>query len=286
MPDDPSIRSETLLVKGVPVAEIKRWWKKGYSYGWILRRYPSLTWADASEAIYSKGYALLQARLAEGKTLSEIARELNCSPSNVWVMKRRIKRNQLLRRDWGGLSPRAVTLVRKLGYKNFQELSENPPHEHKLRMTKGVGLYTFQEIQRSIVLKLGPQGLTRDLPSARISPPPRREGVKGEPPMYITKLHHFKEAISNPNAPKPAREMALFLNAVVKSAQALPLGEDEMLPSDVSCMAGPRPRRFCLGVVDVWRTDDPPTIHWECPVCKKAGVISGFEEIETGAHNA
>lgn len=94
--------------------------------------------------------------------------------------------------------------------------------------------------------------------------------------MYITKLSHFKGVLENPAAPKPAKEMFLFLDAIVKSALEVPLGEEEMLPSDVPCMAGPRPRRFCLGVLEVWRTDNPLTVHWQCSRCGRAGVISDF----------
>jgi len=54
--------------------------------------------------------------------------------------------------------------------------------------------------------------------------------------------------------------LAKFFDAVVKLAPLVPL--DEALPSDIPCMAGPQPRRWCLGVVDVFWSNDPLTIRW------------------------
>ena len=42
----------------------------------------------------------------------------------------------------------------------------------------------------------------------------------------------------------------------------------------VPCMAGPRPRKFCLGLIKLSR--DEGEITWECPECGKAGVIRHF----------
>ncbi len=42
---------------------------------------------------------------------------------------------------------------------------------------------------------------------------------RATPPMYITKASHFKGALGNATAPKPAQEVAQFINWVKSSSQ-------------------------------------------------------------------
>lgn len=90
--------------------------------------------------------------------------------------------------------------------------------------------------------------------------------------MYITDAQHFKGASDDPTAPKSAQEMARFIFALVDAGRIAP--EDRIAYTKVPCMAGPRPRRFCLGLIKLSREDDE--LLWECPGCGKAGVIRNF----------
>ncbi|MFC1679640.1 hypothetical protein ACFL2T_05470 [Elusimicrobiota bacterium] len=91
--------------------------------------------------------------------------------------------------------------------------------------------------------------------------------------MYITDATHFKGALlDEPDIPKPAREMAKFIYALIGAGLKAP--EDRNVVSKVPCMAGPRPRRWCLGLIKLSRNEDE--ILWECPECGKAGVIRNF----------
>ncbi len=92
--------------------------------------------------------------------------------------------------------------------------------------------------------------------------------------MYITKASQFKGAIDDSLAPKPAQEAAKFFFALVNAGIKAPPGQ--IIISKVPCMAGPRPRKFCLGILKLSRTEDPPEILWECPECGKAGAISDW----------
>lgn len=94
------------------------------------------------------------------------------------------------------------------------------------------------------------------------------------PEMYITKARHFKGALSDDLAPKAAQEVAKFIFALVAAGVKAPSGQN--IDSRVPCMASPRPRKFCLGILKFSRTDDPAEILWECPACGKAGTITDW----------
>ena len=92
--------------------------------------------------------------------------------------------------------------------------------------------------------------------------------------MYITKASHFKGALDDPLAPKPAREVAQFFFALI--SEGINAQPGRIIVSKVPCMAGPRPRKFCLGILKLSRMEAPPEIRWECPDCGKAGSISDW----------
>ena len=188
-----------------------------------------------------------------------------------------MERNEFLRKEWGGLSPRAVTFLKKLCYKTLLEIQQDPPTEEKVFWTKGVGIYLFNEIKSVVELKPGehPVEVITRSPAPWLSQSRQPEPAGEKPVMYITKASPYRKALDNPAAPELAKQLAEFLDTVVKFARMVPL--DETLPSDIPCMAGPQPRHWCLGVVDVCWGNTPLRIHWECPLCGKKGVVTDVE---------
>ena len=267
------------IIKGVPTEEVRALWRARNAHGFIQRRYPSLTWVDIDEIVHADRYAHVQTGLAEGKTISQIARELRCSTTNVGAILKKMKRNEFLRTAWGGLSQRAITALEKYGCKTLLEIQNDPPTEDKILSIKGVGRYLLDEIKSVVPLKPGEYstGVVITKPPApwiKMPRPPKTPKPVKEPMMYVTKASHFKGALNNPAAAEPAKQLARFFDAVVKFAQMVPLMPDEMLPSDVPCMAGPPPRRWCLGVLDIYWGHDPLRVHWECSDCGKHGVVT------------
>ena len=262
------------LINGVSTEEVLALWAKGHAHGSIRRRYPALTWMDIENIVHADRYAHIRMSLAEGKTTSQIAREMRCSPSYILALRKKMVRNALLRTEWGGLSARAVTLLKRLGYKTLLELQKDPPTEEQIYRTKGIGLYLRNEIKSVVVFKAGehPAEAVNGLPAPYIHE--QSQPVREEPMMYVTKASHYKGALDNPAAPEPARQLAGFFDAVVKFAQMVPLLPDEMLPSDVPCMSGPLPHHWCLGVVDVFWGHNPLRVYWGCPLCGKKGVVT------------
>ena len=63
--------------------------------------------------------------------------------------------------------------------------------------------------------------------------------------MFITDATHFDGAIGDSSAPEPARQVALFIQAVVAAGRADVA--DKQLSARVPCMAGPSPRNWCYG---------------------------------------
>jgi hypothetical protein len=225
---------------------------------------------DIENIVHADRYAQIRMGLAEGKSTRQIAKEMDCSTSYVAALKKKRGRNELMRTEWGGLSARAVTLLKRLGFKTLLELQKDPPTEEQIYRTKGIGLYLRNEIKSVVTLK--PGEVPSSDPSIQEPPQPVRE----EPMMYVTKASHYKEAL-NPAAPEPARQLAEFFDAVVRFAQIVPLDENALFPSDVPCMAGPQPRRWCLGVVDIGWGHNPLRVHWECPLCHKQGVVTDVD---------
>ncbi len=266
------------IIKGVPTEEVLALWSSGHAHRWIQSRYPTLTYMDIEDIVYFRKHTRIQMSVAEGKTTSQIAKELRCSASNVWVIQKKMERNEFLRTAWGGLSSRAVTFLKKRGYKTLLQLQKNPPTKEELYWMKGIGLYMRNEIQSVIPHRSGehPKDVTKS-PAPGIQEPPFRE-IRDVPIMYVTKASHFKDALNDPAAPEPARQVAEFFGAVVKFAQkVVALDEGGMLPSDIPCMAGPEPRRFCLGVLSIGWVHNPLRIYWGCPRCEKTGVVTDVD---------
>lgn len=90
--------------------------------------------------------------------------------------------------------------------------------------------------------------------------------------MYITDATHFKGAIEDPAAPAPSKEMGCFIYALIDAGRKGPA--DEIIRTEVPCMAGPKPRKWCLGLIKLSKDEDE--ILWECRKCGKAGVIRNF----------
>lgn len=260
------------FVKGVPVEEILRLCSRGHWYGSVQYRHPKLSWVDIDEVLDYESRAPVAAGLEEGKSVKQIAADLGCSPRHVLAIKHRIARNKYLRRQWDGLSVRAAGILQRLGYRNIRAARKNPPAKEQFYDLKGTGPVALTEIENLIPLKPScPSNAPGGISPEAVSVPRRRS----RPSMYATKADHFLQVPKGHSAPRAVREVSRFFEKVVKSAADVPLGE--ILPSHVPCMAGPSPRRWCLGIVDVWRTENPSQVHWECAVCGKGGVIRGPE---------
>ena len=91
-------------VKGVPTSKVIDLWKEGHKHGYIQRRCRPLTWADVDGIVNANVYDKVQRDLAEGKTMTRVAKELGVSPASVWAIKKKAERTEILRREWGGLS--------------------------------------------------------------------------------------------------------------------------------------------------------------------------------------
>ncbi|MCX5796551.1 MAG: hypothetical protein NTY77_13740 [Elusimicrobia bacterium] len=262
---------ESLLVKGIPIREILRQFKTGGGYGVIQRRFPHLAWVDIDEAVHAELYGLVKTRLAQGRTQAEIAKELRCSSSNIWNISRKMERNKFLRREWGGLSSRAVKALVRLRYKSLRDVLVSPPTEERVLGSKGVGWYLYQEIKNAVPLVPSPSVSGPGAAAAAAAPGRSVGGPTPSPreaPAFITKPEHFDGALADPAAPRRTKEMARFFHAIIASAADMPI--DDELPSMVPCMAGPS-RRWCLGIINVLRK--PSEVHWCCPDCGKSGVV-------------
>lgn len=272
------------VVKGVPTREVLDLWNRGPSHGHIQRRFPALTWADIDWIVNAYRYGPIESGLAARKTITQLAKGLRMSPAAIFSAKRKAERNAFHKKEWGGLSPRAVTFLKRLGYKNFLELQRDPPSEEKLFCTKGAGIYLFNEIRNAVPLKRGEHPVEVVRRSPALPPPEPRPPAPshGSPPFYVTKASHTREVLESPTAPEPAKQFARFLDAIVKFAKAA-VPADELLPSDIPCMAGPSPRRWCLGVVDIFWSVNPLGVRWECPLCHKQGIVTdvGFAPAPT-----
>jgi len=167
-------------------------------------------------------------------------------------------RDKDLREHWGGLPARVVTAVKKAwGCRSLGELRRNfpSPTEEDLFMAKGIGSITLEALRGVMPIKA----------SESIS------GWKSEP-MYLTRTNHLRGTLWNSLPSRHAWEITQFFHALIAAARGLPL--DEKRHSRVPCMAGPR-RKWCLGIIEVSRTGNPPEMQWNCPECGKSGVIRG-----------
>lgn len=90
---------------------------------------------------------------------------------------------------------------------------------------------------------------------------------------YVTDLTVMEEAAFDPEAPAPARRLALYLGRIVEAATASPSGETIRTP--LPCRRRPG-RKPCPGRLLVRRLDVPSEIHWACPSCEDGGEISGW----------
>ena len=88
--------------------------------------------------------------------------------------------------------------------------------------------------------------------------------------VYSTKIAHLARQPYDRLLPRRTRETSEFFHALINAGKDLP--EDEELPSQVPCMAGPQ-RKWCLGVLEVLQRGNPMEIYWRCPVCGLSGVI-------------
>lgn len=172
-------------------------------------------------------------------------------------------RDKDLREHWGGLPARVVTAVKKAwGCRTLDELHRKfpSPTEEQLFMGKGIGSITLEALRRVMTIKA----------SESIS------GWKREP-VYLTRTNHLSGVLWNSSPSRHAWEVTQFFHALSAAARDLPL--NEKLPSRVPCMAGPG-RKWCLGIIEVNRAEDPPETRWSCPECGKSGVIRRAGNLE------
>lgn len=91
---------------------------------------------------------------------------------------------------------------------------------------------------------------------------------------HVTDFSHLVGAIGAPEAPAPARRLALYLAAVVEAGTAASTGE--VIATPLPCRRRPA-RRPCPGRLVVRRLDIPSRIDWRCPSCGDAGEVTGWE---------
>jgi hypothetical protein len=89
-----------------------------------------------------------------------------------------------------------------------------------------------------------------------------------------TDLRHFEGIELDPEAPAPALRLAQYLRRITRAETTL--GGTGLHGTALPCR-----RRLgripCPGLLVVDRQDVPPRIHRECPVCREAGVIDGWQ---------
>ena len=89
-------------------------------------------------------------------------------------------------------------------------------------------------------------------------------------------MHHFLDengAISEV-LPKPARDAANFLGAIVLSVLSEPW--KDYVDTDISCRSTYM-QGACSGKIVGCLFRSTNTIMWECPACGSGGMISGWE---------
>jgi len=246
-----------LLIKGIPASEIVKMLAKGSWYEGICRKYRELNEKDIVDAVRFRNFTLVPFRLAQGKTPKEIAEEFGFSRSSVWAIQHKIQRNKELQDRWGGLPIRVVTALQKsFGCTSLQHLIDNFPSGEQLLKAKGIGSITMREL-------------------GKVLPPAVRTKMdasvaKENGPVYYTKAAHLARQPYDLLLSRRTKETSEFFYALINAGNDLP--ENEELPSQVPCMAGPQ-RKWCLGVLDVLQKGNPMEIHWRCPVCGLSGVI-------------
>lgn len=246
-----------VLIKGIPVAEIIKMLADGCNYDQICRRHRVLKYDDIVVAVRFRNYTLVPARLAQGKTPKEIAEEFGFDQSNVRSIQRKIERDKELQIRWGGLPIRFVEALQKaFGCTSLQQLIDNFPTGEQLLMARGVGAIALRELRKVLP------------PSARAEIDASVEKKNG--PVYYTKATHLARRPYDRVLPRRTWETSEFFHALIDAGKDL--SENEEIPSQVPCMAGPQ-RKWCLGVLDVLQRGNPMEIHWRCPVCGLSGVI-------------
>lgn len=162
------------------------------------------------------------------------------------------------RKEWGGLSSRTATVVRKvLGFRSLQELKAASPSLEDLISRKWVGMVTVREL-------------------AKVLPRLAEELATPRTKAWTPEIIPFREPapVERPLPPQ-ASQATEFFDEVVKAGLRAPPGETRS--AEVACMAGPR-SRWCLGVVQVRRIVERQAVAWSCPRCGKGGELHGVGE--------
>jgi uncharacterized protein (DUF433 family) len=138
-------------VKGVPARRLVRMLASGQSYHDIRRQYPGINRLDIDAAVRWRNATIIPMRVAEGKSLSEIAREFGVSRQAVVAAQERNQRNHQLKEEWGGLIIRTVNIIQRvLHCRTLDALKKKAYSDECLLAMKGIGLKTFREIRRVI----------------------------------------------------------------------------------------------------------------------------------------
>jgi hypothetical protein len=91
--------------------------------------------------------------------------------------------------------------------------------------------------------------------------------------MYISNLTHFLDEEGNiaQAMQREGRKMAAFLAMVVDACTTMhPLNKTDI---NIRCF-----KRGCHGRIIAELRFPEMTVHWECPSCANAGIISGWEK--------
>ncbi len=93
--------------------------------------------------------------------------------------------------------------------------------------------------------------------------------------MIITNIEHFLDEKGQvPDLPLEAKELLLFLSAIIETAS---MGYDRpIILSDIPCREKIE-GNACPGEIEVWVFADNNQIGWECMECGEAGVITHWE---------
>ncbi len=127
----------------------------GHSYYGISARYPQMMERELDKAIVEavrwRNKTLIPARVAKGKTISQIAQEFGLCKQRIARILADRQRDRMLQEQWGGLRPRSVNAIRRCfrcsTLDGFKKL--NLTDEYILK-ARDIGIKTLKDIRRVI----------------------------------------------------------------------------------------------------------------------------------------
>ncbi len=88
------------------------------------------------------------AGLKEGRHAVDLAKEHGLSQGRIYQMVKEVKERKEREKNWGQLSVRLVTVLKKrFGFRCLQDLMASPITKEDFMMTKGVGFKAYREVK-------------------------------------------------------------------------------------------------------------------------------------------